>query len=198
MYPPWPIESLGTWSPAEARQGSPVRGIGSTGRQWHQGQLPLQLLRDLCEDQAIHLLHMCAGSIPWHIFSCCSKPENSISWIVGTWQIQIFMSPNRCHYSMFRVYEDVVFLTWQADKVVFRLIRWCVSNPMGASNDGAAPRPKEGGLGFSPSTSLTNSSLSQAPGVSVPSWIWPLSLSWDHKSLLITTPRLSSVCQLQF
>jgi hypothetical protein len=34
---------LGTSSPSEARQGSPVRGIGSTGKQQSQGEPPLQV-----------------------------------------------------------------------------------------------------------------------------------------------------------
>jgi hypothetical protein len=44
---------LGTFSPTEARQGSPVKGTGSLGR-----QLLLQLLRDSHQEQAAYLLHM--------------------------------------------------------------------------------------------------------------------------------------------
>jgi hypothetical protein len=52
---------LGTSSPFKGRQGSPVRGTGSIGRQQSQGKSPCQLLGDQYEDQAVHLLHMCRG-----------------------------------------------------------------------------------------------------------------------------------------
>jgi hypothetical protein len=49
---------LGTSSPTEARQGSPVRDMGSTVRQQSQEQPQLQLLGNPQEDQSSHLLHM--------------------------------------------------------------------------------------------------------------------------------------------
>jgi hypothetical protein len=54
---------LGTPSPTEARQGSPVRRAGSTGREQGQGKRLLQLLGNL-EDQTAHLLHMSGGLGP--------------------------------------------------------------------------------------------------------------------------------------
>jgi hypothetical protein len=50
--------TLGTSSPTEARQGSPVRGTGSTGRQ-QSGIAPAPVVGDLHECQAAHLLHIC-------------------------------------------------------------------------------------------------------------------------------------------
>jgi len=50
---------LGTFFPIEARQGSPARGKGTPG--WlaaGQEQTPLQLLANLHENQAAHILHV--------------------------------------------------------------------------------------------------------------------------------------------
>ena len=72
---------LSTSSSTEARQGSPGRGIGSTGRQQSQGKPPLQLLGDLHEDQAVHLLLMCILFMPfiWW-FSLWDLPRVQVSW----------------------------------------------------------------------------------------------------------------------
>ena len=48
-------------SPIKARQGIPLRRIGSIGRQQIERQPPLQLLWDPHEEQHAHLLHMCGG-----------------------------------------------------------------------------------------------------------------------------------------
>jgi hypothetical protein len=48
---------LGTSSLTEARQGSPVRGTGSTGRQQSQIKSRFQMLKDSHEDRVAHLLH---------------------------------------------------------------------------------------------------------------------------------------------
>jgi hypothetical protein len=53
---------LGASSPTKARQRSPARENGSTGRQQNQRQPLVQLLEDLNEDQATKLLHMCKGT----------------------------------------------------------------------------------------------------------------------------------------
>jgi hypothetical protein len=68
---------LGTASPTEARQDSPVRGTGSTDRQQSQGKLLLQLLGDLHEDQAAQLLHMCNKGWGWG----CLEPLYAF-WLV--------------------------------------------------------------------------------------------------------------------
>lgn len=49
--------------PTEAREGSPVKGSRSSGRQQIQGQPLLQVLGELHENQAVHLLHTCLGPI---------------------------------------------------------------------------------------------------------------------------------------
>jgi hypothetical protein len=59
----WPLanqvtEKLGTYSPTEDRQGSPVRGMGLEGRQQIQEKSPLQLLGDWHEHQTAHMLHL--------------------------------------------------------------------------------------------------------------------------------------------
>jgi len=71
---------LGTSSPTEARQGSPVMGMKSTGRQQSQEQRLPQLLRDPHEDQAAHLLHM------------FGKPRSSLCWLFGWW-FSLWVSP---------------------------------------------------------------------------------------------------------
>jgi hypothetical protein len=50
-------------SPMEARESSPGRGRGSTDRQQIQRQSLLQLLRDLYEDHAVHLLLGGSGAL---------------------------------------------------------------------------------------------------------------------------------------
>jgi hypothetical protein len=53
-------EKLGAFSPTEAsKAASPVRGMRSIGKQQILEQPLLQLLGDLHEDQAAHLLHKC-------------------------------------------------------------------------------------------------------------------------------------------
>jgi hypothetical protein len=75
---------LDTSSPTKARQGSPVKGGGSTGRQQSQGQPLFQLLGELHEDKAAHLLHMCRrprSSPVYSLFggSDCGRPPGSRS-----------------------------------------------------------------------------------------------------------------------
>jgi len=53
------MAGLGISSPTEARQGSPVRGTGSTGRQQNQARSATTVVEVLHEDQAVHLLHRC-------------------------------------------------------------------------------------------------------------------------------------------
>jgi hypothetical protein len=60
---------LGTSSPTEARQGSLVREIGSTGKQQSQGQIQLHWFGDLHEEQTTHLLYMCGDLGPAHAHS---------------------------------------------------------------------------------------------------------------------------------
>lgn len=50
---------LGTSSPIEARQNSPLRGTGSTHWEQSEGKPSLQVLGNPHEDQAVHLVHMC-------------------------------------------------------------------------------------------------------------------------------------------
>lgn len=57
------VVSLDT-SSAEARQGSPVEGRVSKGRQWNQKQWLFLLLEHSHEYQALHLLHTCWGQGP--------------------------------------------------------------------------------------------------------------------------------------
>ena len=52
---------LGTSSPNEFRQGSPVKGAGFTSKQQSHEQSQLLLLGNLHEDKAAYLLHMCSG-----------------------------------------------------------------------------------------------------------------------------------------
>lgn len=55
------LPGLGTASPTEAKQYSPVKGTGSTGRQQRPSKPLLQQSVDMHEDQAIWLLHMYMG-----------------------------------------------------------------------------------------------------------------------------------------
>jgi hypothetical protein len=66
---------LDTSFPTEARQGSPVRGTESIGRQ--QGQPQFQLLGDLYEDQAAYLLYMGGGRLG--LAYVCSLVGGSVS-----------------------------------------------------------------------------------------------------------------------
>jgi hypothetical protein len=79
---------LVTSSHTDARQGGSFKGTGSIGRQQIQEQPSLQLLGDLHEDQAAHLLQMCIGhrSSPcmffaWR-FSCCEPSGSQVSWLL--------------------------------------------------------------------------------------------------------------------
>jgi len=76
---PWHINfaGLGASSPTEASQGSPVKGMGSAGRQLETA--PLQVLEDLHEDQAIHLLHMCECGGSLGLAHVCSLVGGSVS-----------------------------------------------------------------------------------------------------------------------
>jgi hypothetical protein len=91
INPPWHLTQVtagpSTSSPTEARQDCTVRQTGSTGRQQSQDKPPLQLLWDLHEDHAAHLLCMCVGprSRPWMLFgwwfSLWEPPRVYVSWL---------------------------------------------------------------------------------------------------------------------
>ena len=49
--------------PTETQPDSPIRGKGSKYRQQSQRQTLFQMLGDLHEDQAAHLLQMCRGDL---------------------------------------------------------------------------------------------------------------------------------------
>ena len=76
-----------TFSLTEARQDSPVRGTGFTGKQESQGKPPCQLLGDLYEDKAAYLLHMCRDprSSPCMFFGWWfgEHPESRLVGTVG-------------------------------------------------------------------------------------------------------------------
>ena len=70
---------MGTKPPSstEVKQGSPARRRGSKDSQKSQKQPPLQLLRDLYEDQAAYQLQMCREprSSPWVLFGWWCEPQ---------------------------------------------------------------------------------------------------------------------------
>jgi hypothetical protein len=87
---------LSTSYSTEARQSSPAKRKESKGRQWSQSQPPLQLLRDLHEEQAANLLHMCGETrlspsmlFCWW-FHLCEPPWTQESWLVC---LVIFLIP---------------------------------------------------------------------------------------------------------
>lgn len=68
-------------SPTEARQCGSVRGMESIYRQHIQGQLTLQLLKLLHEDQAVH---MCGANVQpmfalWFVVQSLGAPNGPVS-----------------------------------------------------------------------------------------------------------------------
>lgn len=109
---PQVMAGLGTSFPSDARQGSPVRRTGSTGRQQSQGKSSTPVVRYLHEDQAVHLLHMCRGLGPALMCSSvllvqsldCPGCLTLLVFLRGLYQGGIFLTFIQCKCPMKNIF----------------------------------------------------------------------------------------------